>query len=255
MIEIKERKHGIDFYKVWFVSKPLENKGIITYRQFKAETKNAKVFETLITDLTEEPEDIKGHFTKNCKYEVNRAGREDICVNTMSGSELGEADIDEFLTFFVDFWKSKDMNLNDPEGLRRELISYRENESLAFSIAFIGNKPSVYHTYIYDNERTRLWHSASLYRNMEDEGDNRKIVGIANRYLHYADMLYFKEKGLKIYDWGGAGRGEDVLNITKFKESFGGTPETNYEYEEVRGIKAHIFKFVVNALDDVMIKL
>jgi hypothetical protein len=68
------------------------------------------------------------------------------------------------------------------------------------------------------------------------------------------DMLHFKDKGLKIYDWGGAGRGEDVINITEFKESFGGIMETSYDYEEVKGFMAKLFKFIVNALDDVMIK-
>lgn len=254
MVEIKSRKHGIDFYKVWFAKEPFKKAGVITYRQSSCCEKGAEPFDTLITDITEDAEAIKGKFAKNCKYEVNRAQREDISVRMKAGRDISDEDIDTFVRFFGDFWKSKQMSLDDPNGLKKELLQYRDADALAIAIASVGSKDSVYHTYVYDGTRARLWHSASLFRLLDGEKeDDRKIVGMANRYLHYADMLFFKEKGLKIYDWGGAGLGEDVANITKFKESFGGIPEKSYEYEEVRGLKAHVFKWIVNIMEDAML--
>ncbi len=254
MIKTVTKRHGINFIKVWFAKEPLGDDGIITYHQSRTEGKNAEEFDTLLSDLTPDPEAIKSKFAKNCKYEVNRAERENVQTKTISGADIKDEDIDAFITFFEEFWKTKDSTLSDPEGLRAEMISYRDTGALTYTIAVIDGKDSVYHTYISDNERTRLWHSASLYRLMEGEQtDNRKIVGMANRHLHFADMLHFKEKGLKLYDWGGAGRGEDVINITRFKESFGGFAERSYDYEEVNGLKAKLFKFVVNVLDDSLI--
>ncbi len=254
MIETKSRKHGINFYKVWFAEDKVPHKGIISYRQMKKEYGNSEEFDTLITDLTEDPEEIKNRFAKNCKYEVNRASREDITVRHISAMDIKDEDIDSFIEFFKEFWESKDMELGSPDRLREEMISYRDIGALSYSIASVCGKDTVYHTYIYDENRVRLWHSASLYREESEDGNARKLTGFANRFAHYDDMLYFKDKGLKIYDWGGAGRGEDVINITRFKESFGGIAEKSYDYEEVRGFMAHTFRFIVSALDDVLLK-
>ena len=254
MIEIKTRRHGIDFYKIWFAKEPLKKKGIITYNQSKVQGKDCADFDTLISDITGTPEEIKAAFAKNCRYKVNRAEREDVSIRFFDDEEITDDEIDKFLAFFKTFWESKDAAFDREAELRRDLRALRDVNALTFAIAAVKGQDAVYHTYIRDDERGRLLHSASLYRLIGDEeSDSRNLIGMANRYLHYMDMLHFKDKGLKIYDWGGAGRGEDVINITEFKESFGGTAEKSYDYEEVRGIKAHVFKFVVAALDDILL--
>ena len=253
MIVTKNRRHGVNFIKVWFAEEPVKDKGIITYRQAETEGRDAVPFETLITDLTETPEQIKGRFAKNCRYEVNRAEREDISVKIISGTDIKDEDIDGFISFFKEFWQSKSMDLDDPDGLTGEMRTYRDMGSLCLAMASIRGSVAVYHTYICDDVRCRLWHSASLYRLDDEEGDSRKLTGMANRYLHYRDMLYHKDRGLSAYDWGGAGTDAEVANITRFKESFGGVRKTCYEYEEVRGAAAHIFKFIVSAMDDLLL--
>lgn len=255
MIEVKTRKHGVDFYKVWFAKEPLKKSGVITYNQSALQGKNSDNFITLISDITKTPDEIKGAFTKNCRYKVNRAEREDVNIRFLDDAEITDEEIEFFLAFFKTFWESKGSAFDREEEVRRDLKAYREAGALTFAVAKVKGQDAVYHTYVYDDERARLLHSASLYRLIGDEeSDSRNIIGMANRYLHYMDMLHFKDKGLKIYDWGGAGRGEDVINITEFKESFGGITETSYDYEEVKGFMAKLFKFIVNALDDVMIK-
>lgn len=245
--------HGIHFKVAWFVDEPLKEKGIITYKESKIEKKDAHLFETLVNDLTKEPEEIKSGFAKNCKYEVNRAEREDVTYRILAGKEISDEDIDTFVGFFTRFWESKNIPFSDGEQIKRDFRLYRDIDALVISIGTVSGEDAIYHTYIHDEKRARLWHSASLYRLLSDEDDSsRKIIGMGNRYLHFRDMIYFKEKGLTEYDWGGAGKGEDVASITKFKEAFGGLPEQSYEFEEVRGIKAHLFKFLINVMDDVM---
>ncbi len=61
-------------------------------------------------------------------------------------------------------------------------------------------------------------------------------------------MLYFKKLGKRQYDWGGAGKAEDVENITKFKESFGGTPAVFYNGEEVRGAMPKLYHAVTGVI-------
>lgn len=253
---INRLRHGINFKVVWFAEAPVKEPGIITYHQ--AEYKSPKAnntteFITLVNDITEDEEEIKSRFTKNCKYEVNRGEREDIVPEIAGADNISEKDIDAFLEFFTEFWKSKDMEFREYESVKRDLTDYMSENALVISCAVIGGEKSVYHTYIFDENRARLLHSASLYRLKEDEdGASKKIIGIANRYLHYKDMLYFKEKGLSIYDWGGAGKDEEVINITKFKESFGGMERVYYDFEEVRGFKARVFKILAGIKDDLL---
>lgn len=254
MVIIRSRKHGIDFIKVWFAAKPIADKGVIEYHQSLFKRKNSEEFDTLISDITGTPDEIKGKFNKGCRYKVNRAQREDVSVRMLDGSDITDEEIDKFLEFFKDFWETKGSELAGIDRLRDELKRYRDSDALSFSIATVKGQDAVYHTHIRDNEKARLLHSASLYRLMSDEeSDSRNLIGMANRYMHYADMLHFKEMGLKLYDWGGAGKADDVANITEFKESFGGYAQTSYDHTVYRGFKAGLFDLLVRALDDVLL--
>ena len=53
-------------------------------------------------------------------------------------------------------------------------------------------------------------------------------------------MLRSKELGKEIYDWGGAGTSQDVIGITEFKKSFGGTQKIYFDSTLACGIKAKL---------------
>ena len=251
MLVLHRKKHGINFYTVWFADKPLKKNGIITYREYMGgeAPQGSTRFDTLITDLSETEEEIKKRFSKNCRYYVNRASREDITVEMKSGREIKDSDIDEFLDFFREFWESKGTKLSNYEKLRQELVAYKNKQALAITYAYLNGEKVVYHTHIVNEEIVRLLHSASLYRLQEDDdGKIKNLIGIANRYLHYEEMVYFKSKGKIRYDWGGAGMSEEVVHITEFKKSFGGTPAVFYDYEQTKGIMAVLFKRVVKMI-------
>ncbi len=254
MIVTHNKKHGIDFYKVWFAERPYDKKGVIAYHQASFELKGSEVFDTLITDLKGSAEEIKGAFTKGCRYKVNRAEREGVSIRYLDDEAVTDEEIETFLSFFRSFWESKDTGLSDEDELRRDLKAYRDVNALSFAIATVNGQDAVYHTYLHDKDRVRLLHSASLYRLIGDEqSESRNVIGMANRYLHYMDMLHFKEAGITVYDWGGAGKGEDVINITEFKESFGGAPREDHDIEVATGFKAKLFKFIVSAMDDAIL--
>ena len=253
MVIIRNKKHGINFIKVWFAKKPISDKGVIEYHQSKFKLKKSEEFDTLLSDITETAEEIKGKFSKGCRYKVNRAEREDVSVRMLDDADITDEEIDKFLVFFKDFWETKDSKLESIDGLKDELKRYRDTGALSFSIATVRGQDAVYHTHIRDDERARLLHSASLYRLMSDEeSDSRNVIGMANRYMHYADMLHFKEMGLKLYDWGGAGKTDEVANITEFKESFGGYGEQSYDHTVYKGLRATLFNILVKALDDIL---
>lgn len=251
MLVIHNKRHGINFYTVWFAEFPFKKRGIIAYREYKGAKPRAvcEEFDTLITDLQETEDEIKQHFSKNCRYYVNRAAREDIKVGMKCGEDITDSDISEFLDFFEAFWESKGSSLADRDKLLGELQNYRDLDALSITFAYVKGEKAVYHTHILAEDTVRLLHSASLYRlKDDDDGNTKNVIGIANRYLHFAEMVHFKQLGKTKYDWGGAGMTEEVIHITEFKKSFGGTPVTYYDFEQVNGILAKAFKLAVKVL-------
>ena len=250
MLQLHRKKHGIHFYTVWFAEKPIRKNGIVAYRELLGDApKGAVECHTLLTDLTESEEEIKQHFSKSCKYKVNRATREDVVIEIFCDAEITDIMIADFCDFFSTFWETKGSSLDDKHKLKVELQQYRDANALSIAYAKVNGEMAVYHTHVKDEKIARLLHSASLYRlQTDEEGNTKNLIGMANRLLHFEEMKYFKKCGLHTYDWGGAGRGEDVIHITEFKESFGGTPATFYNYEAVNGILAKLFKFLVKVL-------
>lgn len=251
MLVLHKKKHGIHFYTVWFAQEPLKKPGIIAYHEYKDGKYGVKGTEhhTLLTDLTGTEDEIKLQFSKSCKYKINRATREDVSVVICRDGEISDEVIDSFCDFFEKFWESKGSSLNNKNKLKQELLSYRDADGLMIGYAVVNGETAVYHTHVKDGENGRLLHSASLYRlQTDEEGNTKNLIGMANRLLHFEEMKYMKNLGLTTYDWGGAGRGEDVIHITEFKESFGGTSAVFYNFEEINGLKAKLFKVLVKIM-------
>lgn len=244
---IEKKKHGVVFGTVWYADEKYAQKGIFRYRSaLKAMGKKNTEFHTLVSDLEAGEEEIINRFTKNCRYEIRRAPKEGVVCECRIGREITEAEILEFAAFFEEFWHSKGVNDCDKEKYAEEIREYVKADAFAISTASLGEKVLVYHTYIVGDGFVRLYQSASHFRTEEEV--SYSVIGMANRYLHKEDMLYFKEKGFRIYDWGGAGTGEEVASITKFKESFGGAAATYYEFEDAVGIRAKGLKMLLNLI-------
>lgn len=247
MLMVKKMNRGIPIIDCWYATEVCKEKGIIRYKEaYFNSDKKYEQFHTLISDLSFEKESIEASYSKNCRYEVRRAEREGINCLLKCGTEITRTEIDEFCDFFVDFWKSKDVDYTEIEKLRNEISWYAEQNAFAITKAMLGDKVLVYHTYVVDSEAVRLYHSASTFR--VDETIPQSLVGMANRYLHNQDMLTFKYLGKAKYDWGGAGKEKEVESITKFKESFGGEPAELYNFQEANGLKAKLYQLVVGIL-------
>ena len=82
------------------------------------------------------------------------------------------------------------------------------------------------------------------------EGEDRALVGRANRWLHWQDMLRFKRMGMKRYDWGGLFEDESVperAGLNRFKKDFGGQPVRTYDCTVPVTIKGSIWLPLRNA--------
>lgn len=251
MLVLHRKKHGIHFYTVWFATEPFQKHGIVAYYEYMGGKPKLQYtdFETLITDLSESEEEMKQHFSKSCKYKVNRAAREDVSWKIYDSNQISDAEIEDFCEFFSTFWESKGTSISDKARLIQDLQAYRGAGALTMAYALVNGEKAVYHTHIGDEDTVRLLHSASLYRLQKDEeGNTKNLIGMANRLLHFEEMKHFKEMGKTRYDWGGAGHTDEVIHITEFKESFGGAPAVYYNFEQVNGLAAKLFKLAVKIL-------
>lgn len=240
MLIVSKKNKGIPIIDCWYAEHAIVMNGVIRYQEAeKPIGARAERFETLLSDLREDEAAILSHYSGNCKYKVHRAPREGVVCTAKYGKEITEQDIVVFTDFLEQFWASKGVSFHEKEKCRAMMRQYTSVGAFALTAASVGDKLLVYHTYVVSEKRARLYHSASQFRT--DESITTNIVGFANRYLHYQDMLFFKKMGKEQYDWGGAGRTEDVESITRFKESFGGVPAVFYNGEEARGAAPKLY--------------
>lgn len=241
MLVVSEKHHGINLIDCWYAQEELKMDGIIRYKEALVPLgEQQEIFETLISNLTQEEETLLALCNKNCRYAIRRSPRDGVVCKMKDASEITDDDLEAFFTFFEGFWQGKGIVYTDKDRHLAEAKKYRDAGKYAMTMAELDGKVIIYHTYIVGDEFTRFLQSASQYRT--DESLNAQVVSNANRYLQFEDMLYFKRQGKKVYDWGGAGTKEEVASITEFKRFFGGTPINYYNGEEVRGAAAKLYR-------------
>ena len=202
-------------------------------------------FYTILIDLLNDPETLLAGMKRDTRYEIRRAQREGFIYDFLNG---GESDVfNEFCDYFDAFAQEK----NQP-AMRRPWLSLLA-ESGALTLTRIADPTGgalVWHGYHCSSQRATLLYSASISRDRESSAQ-RTLVGRANRYQHWMDMLSFKAKGLSIYDLGGWYEGaEDQkrLSINRFKEEFGGAIVHNYICERASTLKGSLFLKLRTAL-------
>ena len=236
MVNFEYRRFGLLFRQIMF-SRPLSdlpnNEDVCIYHggennnyKDNPSLKNNKSIRinhqyTLLTNLEDDEEEIFQKFKKNCKYEIRRAQRENIHADYFQGSEASKNA--KLLNSFEKTYNNMFIKKKMRNRLNRIYVEKAlENNSMIISIAYYGNSnlPIVYHSYVKDNNNALLLYSASILWN--DENIDSKIIGWANKYLHWQDMCYFKKNGLSRYEWGGLKDVNNPNGIDKFKMEFGG---------------------------------
>jgi lipid II:glycine glycyltransferase (peptidoglycan interpeptide bridge formation enzyme) len=149
-----------------------------------------------------------------------------------------ESRLDQFCEFFDAFARQKSLEPAD----RKWLTAACKARQLALASAFRDGEALVWHAHVVCGNTARLQYSGSAFRNREN--DYRALVGRANRWLHWKEMLRFKEMGLERYDWGGLFEDESVperAGINNFKKDFGGRQECTYDCTVPVTLKGRIF--------------
>ena len=225
MIRINGR--GAAYGEVWYEEEPPRDSGvdIFLYRQRDAPIADARStpFLSLVTDLSGREDAITEKFGKDCRYKIRRAETKDGL--RMEFIADPESRLDEFRLFYDAFARQKSLGPSN----RQWLLAACKARQLALSSAAQNGEALVWHAHVMSGRTAGLQYTGSCFRNRES--DFRALVGRANRWLHWRDMLRFKEMGIQRYDWGGLFEDESVpghAGVNKFKKEFGGQQVRTY---------------------------
>jgi hypothetical protein len=235
--------------KVWFDDQPTDIKvDVIRYVHRKEPVVGAQNREvhTLVVDLRKTPADLLAAMTKDTRYEIRRAADKD-----KTTYRCWHIDMAESLARFVEFYNRAAALKNIPPAPAAYLKVLADAGVLDLSTAVdMGGKELVWHAYYRGPRRVQLLHSGSIFREMTDNSF-RNLIGRANRYLHWQDMLRFKDASLLAYDFGGwyAGNSQqEFLRVNQFKEEFGGAVVREFNCRQLVTIKARLTDMMVSRI-------
>lgn len=233
------KKWGIPIRDIWFnyshntKSFSLFNIAYNLYNPLSEKCFICKRWEsqTFISDISVASEEMMKNFKSKVRNEIRRAVREGITTKWFEPQEMLEGEIiDAFDKAYLKMYQDKGQNANSIASRLRGIAKARR---LGVSVAYLSDGTiAAYHSYVIGDRTARLLHSVSCFR---EEADKRKMIGWANRLLHYNDMCTLKKSGINFYDWGGLSREKHLENITRFKEEFGGIEKTVYYYIFFKG--------------------
>lgn len=215
--------------EAWFGEKPRQERvDLISYRQYPEPLPHASCHPrlTLLTDLRREPDDILAAMSRETRYEIRRAQRDKLQHQFWCADAA--ASIPEFCRFYNRFARQKRLLRANP----RRLHAMAKAGTLVLSVVSHDSLgPLVWHAIFLAAGRARGLYSASHYRSVVDSSV-RNLMGRANRYHHWCDMLELCKRGASFYDWGGWYGGTtdaEKLRVNCFKKGFGGTIVQEYD--------------------------
>lgn len=195
--------------------------------------------ETLIIDLKKSNDEIFNSINKTVKYEINRSNKEELNTKMLDSKSITDDVKSKFTKCYNKMYEEKgiDCHLNLDEFER-----YINADMLMFSYVYDNEEILAYHVYVCDEKTTRLLYSCSTFR----EDDSKKaLIGRANKFLHWKDILFFKNNNYLIYDFGGIVSYENPNGIDKFKINFGGELFVYYNIVLGKGILGKTLVFLL----------
>lgn len=162
-------------------------------------------------DLSKTEEELLAQMKSNYRNEVRKAEPQGISFTIST-------DVEKFVRDYNDFAEQREglskININSVNKYPDIIITNAEYQ---------GNCIVSHVTYVDRDEKTAvLLYSTSVRLNTEID---KKIVGYANKYLHYKDFCYLKSNGYLVYDFAGVTldpNDTERYGIGLFKKGFGG---------------------------------
>jgi hypothetical protein len=246
---IVSKIRGVRVGEVWFDEEP-NFSGVDVLRYYRRSTPFDGIpFQeswTILVDLTKDENYILTAFKRDTRYEVKRAGTRDPIIY-YAHDVVCPSVVSHFCDFYDRFAAQKGL----PRARRRCLQSLAGHSALDCSEVRTHDGETLgWHVFLKGKHRVRLLHSPSLFREHLDS-DYRNMIGRANRYHHWRDMLRFKSEGVALYDLGGWYAGDtdrENIRVCAFKEGFGGRIVRTYDFQQPATRKGKLALWLREAL-------
>lgn len=188
---------------------------------------------TLFIDLTQDKEALFSDIKPNFRNEIRRAEKEE-CVCSIK-ENFSEKELVQIIKDYQKFAQTKGL---DEDLSMDRLGAYCRDKVFMTSTVSCKNEFICTHVYLLNNKI-----SASLLLSFDNiTFTDDALRGFANKYLHWQDIVYFKEKDFNYYDFGGVDLVDSPAGIAKFKQSFGGSLVHGYNFSRVSGIYGFLAK-------------
>lgn len=178
---------------------------------------------TLLTDLRADEAAIFQNFSKDTRNQIRRSEKTGILNLNVHG------DATQFVTLFQQFARMRQLSAFSVE----EIQAFGKDNHCLLSMDKAG-QAVISHLYLLSPE-TGI---ASILASVSDQQYNtdpemRRLIGHANRSLHWQGMRHLKAMGYHTYDWCGYAldTNDPVLQgINRFKRTFNGTLTPVYNF-------------------------
>lgn len=218
MITIERKVINITIKTCFFVKEHLQNEpsvSIIGYSHSFMPLSSLSSYETLHIDLMKSEDELMMGMNQTTRRQVRRA--EEKAFERVVIEKPTNNDLLKFQTFYNNFAKNKKTHSCNLYHMQTMKLLRDQN---ALLITYIKQDEEIlcYRIYIIDDNVAMNLYSASLFR-MAESSETKKMMSQANRLLTWKSILWFKNKGYEVYDFGGLTTDQ---NIRRFKFGFGG---------------------------------
>ena len=250
MICLFKKKHGIKQATIWLFDSKCDvvpECDTVSFVQSIDRRSSGREFLSLKTILNEDEDVLFAKIEKQTRYEIRRIDKESPqAIYLGFNDDISEDALSGFFADYDSFADSKGLHHIN----RGHLRAMARQKILILAAAMLQETILVYHTYVFDANKTRLLNSVSMFRSACQFSSNQ--IGMLNRWLHWSDIKYFKQQGLKFLDWGGINyKNPEIANITKFKKEFGGEEWIGYSSDEAVSFRGRAYNKIVNIVKNV----
>ncbi|MES2838435.1 MAG: hypothetical protein V4667_12985 [Bacteroidota bacterium] len=230
MLELNYSKFLFNKKEVWFFDGEQINESPYTTYLYYNTYPGGKIIEeeSCLIDLTKSLAEIKANISKTTQLHINKANNFETSFNIEFSPSL--KNVLEFNSIFKLFAQKKNIAFSS-----ERIIALHKTNNLVLSYAYSKNELTTIHAYLHDSKSVVLLHTFNLL-------NNNSLSAICNKYLHWQEIVMFKEKRFQIYDFGGIDLIK-VPGISQFKLSFGATIVKRYS-----AIKTNSFFKLLNSL-------
>ena len=186
---------------------------------------------TTSINLNQSIESIRNNFRGKLNWYINKASKVSFEYS------LNKLEVNKDLNSLISEYNLFAKNKNIPPMSSKLFKSYVKTGNVILTNILYNNSSLIKHVYLLSNSRTILLYSFNV---MGIDIDTQ-FRSMANRYLHFLDIQYFKNENFTVYDLGGiSSNQEDALR--QFKLSFGGEIEEQYGYTINKGLYLYLIK-------------